>query len=180
MMDFLDFETHDLYFDEPLHQDDELLLNKAAELYPSAETESILLGLHERLPHSLIIIVALYRFYYYQHRYDDALAIATTALDVSAAMMNLRVDWERITEGHIGQGVFVSMGLIRFYMLCLKASAYLLMRLGEVEQAHARLQKIVELDPADQFGAAFLFKMAEKEMSIKQAEQHNIESLFQS
>ena len=177
-MDFLDFENHDLYFDEALSVEDESLLKRAADAYPSAQTEDILLSLHARLPDSLTIIVALYRFYYYQHRYQDALDIATSALDVSAAMMGLGVDWQRLTEQHLGQGVFVSMGLIRFYMLGLKASAYLLMRLDEIEQAHARLQKIVELDPADQFGAAFLFTMAEKELSAKQARKHNIKSLF--
>jgi hypothetical protein len=134
--------------------------------------------LHARLPENLTIIVALYRFYYYQHRYQDALHIATVALNVSADMLQLGVDWERLTEQHLGQGVFVSMGLIRFYMLCLKASAYLLMRIGEIEQAHARLVKIARLDPADQFGAAFLLGMAGKELSAKQARQHNIESLF--
>lgn len=177
-MDFLDFENHDLYFDESLSEHDEALLKKAADAYPSKETETILLDLQSRIPDSLIIIVALYRFYYYQHRYHDALRIAASALNISSSRLDLCVEWEQLTENHLGQGVFISMGLIRFYMLGLKASAYLLMRLGEIEQAYARLKKIVELDPADQFGAAFLFKVAEKELSVIQAEQHNIESLF--
>ena len=75
-------------------------------------------------------------------------------------------------------GVFISMGMVRFYMLSLKASAFLLMRTGEIEQAYDRLIKIVELDPADQFGAAFLLQLADKELSIKHAEQHNISSMF--
>ena len=177
-MDFLDFDNHELYFDESLCADDEILLLKAANLYPDRETEEILLDMHTRLPENLTILVALYRFYYYQHRYHDALDIAAEALNASAAMMGLQVGWENLTEQHLGKGVFVSMGLIRFYMLGLKASAYLLMRTGEIEQAHARLKKIVELDPADQFGASFLFKMAEKQLSVELAEQHNIKSLF--
>jgi len=177
-MDFLDFENHDLYFDEAMSAADDHLLKQAAEAYPSPQTETILQDLHRRLPENLTIIVALYRFYYYQHRYQDALDIATVALDVSADMLQLGVDWQRVTENHLGQGVFVSMGLIRFYMLGLKASAYLLMRIGEIEQAHARLKKITELDPADQFGAAFLLTMAEKELCAKQAKHHNVESLF--
>lgn len=177
-MDFLDFENHDLYFDEPLSMDDEILLKAAADAYPSKKTEDILLNLQSRLPENLTIIVALYRFYYYQHRYHDALDVSERALAVSAAKLDLHVDWQNLTESHLGNGVFVSMGLIRFYMLGLKASAYLLMRIDEIEQAHERLKKIVELDPADQFGAAFLLKMAEKELSAKQARQHNIDSLF--
>ena len=178
-MDFLEFENHDLYFDEPLSADDEILLIKAANAYPANETEEILLDLQSRLPENLTVIVALYRFYYYQHRYQDALNIAAKALELSAAMMGLQVGWEELTENHLGKGVFVSMGLIRFYMLGLKASAYLLLRVGDITQAHARLKKIIELDPADQFGAGFLLKMAEKELSVLHAEQHNIESLFQ-
>lgn len=178
-MDFLDFENHDLYFDEAMSEADEQLLRQAAEAYPSSKTETILMDLHRRLPENLTIIVALYRFYYYQHRYQDALYIASVALKVSADMMQLGVDWQRVTEHHLGQGVFVSMGLIRFYMLGLKASAYLLMRTGEIEQAHARLKKITQLDPADQFGAAFLLRVAEKELSVIQAEQNNVASLFQ-
>ena len=177
-MDFLDFDNHDLYFDELMSGLDETLLKKAAECYPSMETENILKDLHNRLPDNLTVIVSLYRFYYYQHRYKDALSIAEIALDVSASMMDLNNDWKHLTEGHLGKGVFVSMGLIRFYMLGLKASAYLLMRVGELEQAHERLKKIIELDPADQFGASFLFKMAERELSAKQAKKHSIDSLF--
>jgi len=177
-MDFLEFEQHDLYFDEALSVEDETLLKKAADAYPSEETETILRGMQLRLPENLTILVALYRFYYYQHRYQDALDISARAIDVSASMMGLAISWEDLTESHIAQGVFVSMGLIRFYMLCIKASAYLLMRIGEIEQAEERLKKIIELDPADQFGAAFLLKMAEKELIAKLAKQHNIESLF--
>ena len=177
-MDFLDFENHDLYFDEPLSADDEALLVKAANAYPEKETEEILLDLQQRLPSNLTIIVALYRFYYYQHRYHEALSISDAALQASASMMGLQAGWETLTENHLGTGVLVSMGLIRFYMLGLKASAYLLLRVGEVEQAYARLEKITELDPADQFGADFLFKMAEKQLSVRHDGQHNIESLF--
>ena len=177
-MDFLDFQNHDLYFDEPLSEDDEILLIKAANAYPEKETEEILLDLQERLPTNLTIIVALYRFYYYQHQYHEALSIADEALQVSATMMGLQVGWKNLTENHLGKGVFVSMGLIRFYMLGLKASAYLLLRIDEIEQAYERLKKITELDPGDQFGANFLFKMAEKELSARYARQHNIESLF--
>jgi len=177
-MDFLNFEDHDLYFDETISVSDEMLLDKAAETYPAEEAEKVLLNLQARLPENFTVIVALYRFYFYQHRYHDALEISTRALEISAKKMGLKVDWKNISEHHLGQGVFISMGLIRFYMLVLKASAYLLMRIGEIEQAHARLKKIIELDPADQFGAEFLLKMAEKQLSLKHAEQHNVMSLF--
>lgn len=177
-MDFLDYEKHDLYFDEPLCPEDEVLMQNAAEAYPSNETDEILQDLHSRLPDNLVIIVALYRFYYYQHRYQEALEIAQKSLDISSEKMGLKVEWKELTECRLGMGVFVSMGMVRFYMLALKASAFLLLRTGDIEDAYERLAKIVELDPADQFGASFLLHMAEKELSIKHAEQYNIQSLF--
>lgn len=178
-MDFLDFDNHDLYFDEPMSTSDEMLLQKAADAYPSKDTETILLDLQWRLPNNLTVIVALYRFYYYQHRYEDALDIADKALDISAAMMGLKIDWRELSESHLAKGVFVSMGLIRFYMLGLKAAAYLFMRLDNIAEAYDRLSKIIELDPADQFGATFLYELAKKELSVKFAEQHNVQSLYQ-
>jgi tetratricopeptide (TPR) repeat protein len=178
-VDFLNFEDHDLYFDEQMCASDEALLNKAAEAYPDEKAEVILLEMQSRLPDNLTVIVALYRFYYYQHRYEEALDIASKALDVSAAMMGIRMEWSDVTLSHLGESVLVSMGLIRFYMLSLKASAYLLLRMNNIEEAYARLKKVVDLDPSDQFGATFLFEMAERECSARQARQHNIQSLFQ-
>ncbi len=178
-MDFLDFDDHSLYFDEPLTTEQESMLRQASELYPEPGAERLLDRLHAQKPESLIVLVALYRFYYYQHRYEEALEIAEQAMSVSARMMGLTLGWAGISEQHLGQGVFVSMGLIRFYMLALKGSAYLMMRLGLIEQALPRLSKIVELDPSDQFGAAFLLRMAQKEqVNMKVEEHNNVESLF--
>lgn len=176
-MDFLDFENNDLYFDDPMSTDDEALLEKAACAYPSKKTETLLLELDARLTDNLAILVALYRFYYYQHRYQDGLAILSRALDISAGMLGLNVSWKDLTEFHLGKCVFVSMGLLRFYMMAMKASAYILLRTGEIEPACLKLKKIVELDPADQFGAAFLYRMARKKLSAKQAELNAIDNL---
>ena len=178
-MDFLGYDDHSLYFDESLSEEYEAVLKHASELYPQPEAEAMLDRLHEAKPESLTVLVALYRFYYYQHRNEEALTIAEQAIKVSAQKMGLKMGWERLNEQYLGQGVFVSMGLIRFYMLALKGSAYLLLRLGRIDEAIPRLNKIVELDPSDQFGAEFLLHMAEKEQVNQRAEAHgNIESLF--
>jgi tetratricopeptide (TPR) repeat protein len=178
-MDFLDFDDHTLYFDEPLTASQEALLLQAAEAYPEQRAEVLLDNLFRQKSDSLTVLVACYRFYYYQHRYVDALRIAEQAIRASAHSMGLKVGWEALSEQHLGQGVFVSMGLIRFYMLALKGSAYLLMRLGRIDEALMRLNKIVELDPGDQFGAKFLHEMAAREqVNLHAAEHSNIESLF--
>ena len=171
-MDFLDFDDHTLYFDEPLTPEQTSMLAQAAKAYP--DSELLLNELFQLRPDSLTVLVACYRYYYYQHRYEEALDVAE-----HAKSLGLKVDWQELDERYLGQGVFVSMGLIRFYMLALKGSAYLLMRLGRIDDALKRLRKIIELDPADQFGAAFLYQMAEREQANLQAESYsNIESLF--
>jgi tetratricopeptide (TPR) repeat protein len=176
-MDFLDFEIHELYFDEALTPEQTSMLKQAAEAYPDNRTEELLRELYAEKAESLHILVALYRFYYYQHRYEDALDIASHAISVSAKNLGLTVDWSELGAHHFG--VSASMGLIRFYMLALKAAAYLLLRLGRVEEAIARLNKVVELDPADQFGATFLLKIAKKEQVNRDAvKQANVASLF--
>ena len=178
-MDFLDFENHELYFDEALTPAQTSMLKQAAEAYPDDKAEELLRELYAEKPGSLHVLVALYRFYYYQHRYEDALDIAVHAIDVSAINLGLAVDWHELRAHDLDASVPASMGLIRFYMLALKGSAYLQLRLGQIDEAITRLDKIVELDPADQFGATFLHKIAKKEqVNRNAAAQVNVESLF--
>ncbi len=178
-MDFLDFDDHALYFDEPLSLEQKALLQQASEAYPEHESGAFLDKLYMQKPESLIVLVALYRYYYYQHRYEDALRIAEQSIVVSGKGLGLKVGWERLSERHLGEGVFVSMGMVRFYMLALKGSAYLLMRLGKITEALVRLKKIAELDPGNQFGSRFMLEMAEREqVNLMAAGEKNIQSLF--
>jgi tetratricopeptide (TPR) repeat protein len=178
-MDFLDFENHDLYFGEALTPEQTSILKQAADAYPDKMTEHLLRELYADRPESMHVLVALYRFYYYQHRYEDALDIAEHAIDVSAKNLGLTVDWSELCTHDLDATVSTSMGLIRFYMLALKGSAYLQLRLGQIDEAIARLNKIVDLDPADQFGATFLYKIAKKEQVNRDAAARvNVESLF--
>jgi hypothetical protein len=52
------------------------------------------------------------------------------------------------------------MGLMRFYLLALKASAVVLLRLNKIDDASNRLAKIIELDVYDRLGAAALLEIA--------------------
>jgi tetratricopeptide (TPR) repeat protein len=161
-VDFLDFEGQDLYFDAPLSTEVAELLEQAAECYPSEESESFLMRGYFIEPEHLTVLVALYRYFYYQHRYQDALLVSDRALKVSGRLLGFRMDWSELPLTELGSGVMVSMGLIRFYLLALKASGYLLLRLGDYEQASRRLDKLAELDSTDQFDSAFLRVMAQK------------------
>ena len=162
-MDFLDFEGQDLYFDDPISDEVKGLLDNAAKIYPDEEAEHLLMRAYFFEPRHLMVLVALYRYFYYQHRYEDALIIADRSLEVSADKLDIRVNWWELKPEHLGSGVFISMGLTRFYLLGLKARAYLLLRLNDLDGAIDCLSKLEELDPNDQFGSAFLMKVARKE-----------------
>lgn len=162
-MDFLDFEGQDLYFDAPVSIEVSELLDEAAEAYPNEESEHLLMRSYFLEPNHLMVLVALYRYFYYQHRYEDALIIADRSLQVAASKLDITVEWQELRPEHLGSGVFVSMGLTRFYLLALKARAYLLLRLNNLDEAIECLDKLGELDPNDQFGSSFLLKVAKQE-----------------
>lgn len=162
-MDFLDFEGQDLYFDAPLSEEVSELLDMASQAYPGAEAEKYLMRAYFLEPDHLMVHVGLYRFFYYQHRYEDALVIADRSLKVAGEKLGLPVQWQNLMPENLGGGVFVSMGLTRFYVLALKARAYLQLRLQALDEAIDCLEKIKQLDPKDQFGSAFLLKIAKQE-----------------
>ncbi|MGD0962081.1 MAG: hypothetical protein ABSB19_19905, partial [Methylomonas sp.] len=79
-MDLLEFEPNDLYFMREDPEEVRNLIRCAAELYGTGEAELPLLQAFLRAPESLNVLVALNRFYYYQHRLSEALLISEKAL----------------------------------------------------------------------------------------------------
>lgn len=159
-MDLLDFNGEDLYFDEPLADEVVVLLHQASESYGSPEAEHKLLQAYFREPENYTVLVALYRYYYYQHRYEDALMVADRTLGIAAARLGISRDWHQIGETDLAYGVQHSMALMRFYLHALKGAGYLNLRLGQYQEALERLQKVVELDVSDRIGAAALRDLA--------------------
>lgn len=49
-----------------------------------------------------------------------------------------------------------SFGLLRFYLLALKAAGVVLLRLGDIDNARDHLSKLAALDQRDQLGASAL------------------------
>ena len=81
-MDLLDFEAQGLYFEEPDVVGVKELIEQAAGSYETGGAELPLLQAYFKAPDSLNVLVALNRFYYYQHRLDDALNATSRALAV--------------------------------------------------------------------------------------------------
>ena len=164
-MDLLDFEQAELYFDEPLAQDVARLLVMAADRYGSEETESLLLRASLLAPQHLMVLVALYRYYFYQHRYEDALLVGECTLAVVGRRLEFPESWMYVREANLGAGVMRSMGLVRFYLMVLKATGYVNLRLGYFETGQAMLEKLVELDSHDRIGGKALLEVLYQSMN---------------
>ena len=170
-MDLLDFGGEDMYFDTPVSPEVDALIAEAAEQYGDPEAEISLLRAYFLQPEHFTVLVAMYRYFYYRHRYAEALTVADRAIALSAAQLGLPADWRLLDTAHLGHAVLESMTLTRFLLLALKGSAYLLMRLGEHGAALERLEKVVAMDAGNRLGAADLLPMARAKVTEQAVEQ---------
>jgi len=153
-MDLLDGLDGDLYFEQPLSLEVEQLLKQAADIYPEqpAQSETFLIQAQTIAPHHLMVLVGLYRYFYYQHRYQDALHIGEQVLKIVGEKLDFK-NWQMVTIEGIEKNDKIS---VRFYLTALKGNAYLYLRLNQPNQAIQRLEKITTLDPQDRLGSKAL------------------------
>lgn len=153
-MDLLDGLTGDLYFEQPLEENIAQLLKQAADIYPEqpAQSETFLLQAKQCAPHHLMVLVGLYRYFYYQHRYQDALEIGEQVIDIMGKKLGFKT-WQMLTIKDIESCDKISL---RFYLTALKGNAYLYLRLNQKEFAIERLEKVSMLDPQDRLGSKAL------------------------
>ncbi len=169
-MDLLDFSDCKLYFEEPLPAEAERLIAQASREYGDASAELALLRAHLLAPENLTVLVGLYRYYFYQHRLEDALQVAERAMQLSGRHLGLPKDWNLIDEAQLGCAAKNSFGLLRFYLLALKAASVVLLRLGRIAASRARLLKLSSLDSRDQLGAAKLLEVVDEFQSPEESE----------
>lgn len=168
-MDLLDFSDCKLYFEEPLPAEAERLIAQASREYGQASAELALLRAHLLAPENLMVLVGLYRYYFYQHRLEDALQVAERAMQLSGRHLGLPRDWNQIDEAQLGSAAASSFGLLRFYLLALKAASVVLLRLGRIAASRARLLKLSSLDSRDQLGAGKLLEVVDEFQSPEEA-----------
>lgn len=161
-MDLLDFHDCKLYFEEPLPPEAERLIAQAAREYGEPTAEMALLRAHLLAPENLTVLVGLYRYYFYQHRLDDALIVVERAMQLSGRELGLPVDWRSLDETRLGSAAANSFGMLRFYLLCLKAASIVMLRLGLISDSRARLIKLAALDSRDHLGAAKLLEVVDE------------------
>lgn len=130
-----------------------------AGLPPAAEQELRLAGLNythgdiaERhlrnalaiAPGHFAVEVGLYRFYFYKGRLREALLVATRCLERTATLIGVDTDWRAVRPEDADFAGY--QPLPRFYLFCLKANAYLNMRLGNLGEGCAAAFKLMVLD----------------------------------
>jgi tetratricopeptide (TPR) repeat protein len=112
-------------------------------------------------PGHAAVLIGLYRFYFYKGRLGEALDVAKLCLEKAALDNNLPPDWRDVKAGDALFSRYEEI-LPRFFLFSLKGYAYLQMRLGNVEEGHAAIKKLLELDPSDKVGAKVLLEVIER------------------
>ena len=161
-MDLLDFEAQGLYFEEPDVAGVKEMIASAAENYATGDAELPLLKAYFLAPESLNVLVALNRFYYYQHRLDDALNATLKALAVIRRLINFPEDWRDLQQSHINDAPTDLLTQVRLYLFTLKATGFLNMRLNNLEVSQHIFEKLVGLDSKDRIGAKGLLELVVK------------------
>ena len=160
-MDLHDFSGGEMYFDEALAPEVLELIDQASEAYGEGNAEAPLLRAYFLAPESLTVLVALYRFYYYQHRYNDALLVADKAMAIAAKKLAMDVPWQKLDMATLAYGLMNSMTLVRFYLMTLKGAGYLNLRLDNIDLGVQMLEKVLELDQEDRLGTGYLLQTVE-------------------
>ncbi|MEE4376300.1 MAG: hypothetical protein V2J55_02145, partial [Candidatus Competibacteraceae bacterium] len=92
-MDLLSFDAEPLYFDSPPPERVVQLLEQAAEDYSDGTAEANLQQAYQLAPDHLMVLVSLFRFYFYQHRFPEALDIILKTRDIVGRKLGLPDDW---------------------------------------------------------------------------------------
>jgi tetratricopeptide (TPR) repeat protein len=161
-MDLLDFEAQGLYFEEPEVSGVKELIAAAAENYAAGTAELPLLKAYFLAPESLNVLVALNRFYYYQHRLEDALLATSRALMVIRPLVSFPENWRDLTIEHLTNAPAGLFTQVRLYLFTLKAIGFLHMRLDNLDLSQSIFEKLVALDSKDRIGAQGLLELVVK------------------
>jgi hypothetical protein len=166
-MDLMAFDQASLYFDEAVDPQVEAVIAEAGQAYGDEAAEPLLHKAYFLAPEALVVLVALYRFYFYQHRLEDALLVADRALAIAGRRLGFPEQWSRLHPELLGQAVLKSMGLLRFYLHVLKAAAYINLRLERFQTGKAMLEKLIELDAHDRMGGKALLDVVVQAVAVR-------------
>ncbi len=116
----------------------------------------------EAAPGHAAVYIGLYRFYFYKNRLREALDVARDCLKKAARDNGFSENWRNVKGADADFGSFDAV-LPRFFLFTLKAYGYLHLRLGQLEEGRAAIEKLLELDPGDKLGAKVLLNVLERQ-----------------
>lgn len=105
-------------------------------------------------PEDFEVRLGAYRFYFYNHRYADALPHAEALIAQAARRLNVATDWREVgPEDADFTAEEFAPGLLLQTVI---AWGYCHLRLGNMDNARAAMAHCARLDPSDRFGAAMI------------------------
>jgi hypothetical protein len=108
-------------------------------------------------PHDLKALLGAYRFYFYNHRWADALPQAANIVVQMARRLNVATDWRLVRPEDAPFSVAEEAPSL--YLQALLAWGYGNVRLGRIDEGCRALEKVAELDSRDRFGAGRLLSV---------------------
>lgn len=114
----------------------------------------------EIAPDHLAVRYGAYKFYYYRRRLDAALPHVEAWVAEAARRNGFPSDWRLVTSEHANFTNFD--GDPRLFLFALRATGWLLARLGRIEEGRAALEKVAALDPQDQMRARRLLDILDQ------------------
>jgi tetratricopeptide (TPR) repeat protein len=112
-------------------------------------------------PDHAAVLIGRYRYFFYKHRLTEALEVARECLRKAARDNGFVADWRQVRREAADFGSYHAI-LPRFFLFTLKGYAYLQMRLGNLTEGRAAVDKLLELDPSDKVGARVLAGVLER------------------
>ena len=129
---------------------------------PETAEKAVLRAL-QLAPQDADIHLGAYRFYFYNHRYADALPHAQFIIEHTARRLNISVDWRVVRPEDRDFTLLESApGL---YLQALLAWGYCHLRLGNVSLGREAIAKVAGIDPSDRFGARPILDLIDNEAS---------------
>jgi hypothetical protein len=129
----------------------EQLQKAASSITNGPESLEALCMAHVMAPQQLEVLVALYKFHFYQGALDQAEDYVFQALIKSAQAGGFKYDWERLTPESTDWNDVRGPG--RVYLYSLKALAFIRLRQDNPAHAENILDTLRRLDPEDKVGA---------------------------
>ena len=106
------------------------------------------------------VSVGAYKFYFYKHRYREAVPLALWCVTWALARLGLEGDWRQVAAADAAFADLERMP--RFFLFALKAYGYVLVRAGETVAGREAVAKVASLDLGDRVGASRLLTVIDR------------------